>query len=125
MKTPGITKRTLLRRDDSELVLEVGPLAIFRGSSLEYKDGRTDVEPAVHSYYTVAINPNWLDAGGEAELCLAGVFRISGSDKPLVEEEDLLVQLKHADGKYDLLVMDNNGHMSTHLQLERVPDPEI
>jgi hypothetical protein len=53
----GITEDMLLRRDDSELVLEVGPLAIFRGSSLAYKDGRRDVEPAVRPYYTVAINP--------------------------------------------------------------------
>ena len=62
MKT-GIAESMLLRRDDSELVLEVGPLAIFRGSSLAYKDGRRDVEPAIRPYYTVAINPYWLDEG--------------------------------------------------------------
>jgi hypothetical protein len=123
MKT-GIAESMLLRRDDSELVLEVGPLAIFRGSSLAYKDGRRDVQPAIRPYYTVAINPYWLDEGGEVELCIEGDVRIIGTSKPLEEERDLFVQVREVDGRYDVLVMDREGELSSHLQLERVPETE-
>jgi hypothetical protein len=46
--------------DRSELVLKVGPLAIFRSSSLEYGEKRGEM-PNIRRCYTVAVDPNWLD----------------------------------------------------------------
>src|SRR5262245_9401098 len=83
-------RRTLIRREDSERVASVGPLEIFRGSNLLLGES-DDQGPQVRAYYTVAINPHWLKEGHEVELCIDGDVQIVGTEKPLEEEEDLIV----------------------------------
>jgi hypothetical protein len=119
-KTTSKIPRTLIRRDDSELVMQVGPFAIFRGSNLIFDDKGSNQGPTVQPYYTLAIGKQWLDEGGEVELCIDGNVRIAGTHKVLDEEEDLIVQVGGAKGKYSVLVMDSDGAMSSHLELESV-----
>jgi hypothetical protein len=109
---------TLLRRDDSELVMQLGPLGIYRGSNLIFNDD--DSDPTVQPYYTVAIGKQWLENGGEVKLFIDGKVRIAGTDRVLEEENDMLVQVGGSAGKYSVLVMESDGNLSTHLQLESV-----
>lgn len=119
-KTKDKVPRTLIRRDDSELVMQVGPFAIYRGSNLIFDDNDSGRGPTVQPYYTVAIGKQWLNDGGEVELCIDGNVRIAGTDRVLNEEEDLIVQVGGSKGKYSVLVMDSNGDLSSQLELESV-----
>jgi hypothetical protein len=105
--------------DGSELVSEVGPLAIFRSSSLEYGEKRGDL-PYIRPCYTVAVNPNWLDDGGEIELCIAGSVRIVGTDAPLAD--DSLVQIINRDGQHHVMVLNEDHQHEDRLQLEPMPE---
>ena len=109
----------MLLRQDSELVLQVGPLGIYRGSTLVF-EGRRD--PTTIPYYTVLISASWLDQGGEVELGIEGNLRIAGTERALAEEEDLLVQVGKTDDVYELDVMNRDGELTLQLELERVPE---
>jgi hypothetical protein len=104
---------TLVRRYDSELVMQLGPLGIYRGSNLIFND---DSDPRVQPYYTVATGKQWLENGAEVELFIDGRIRIAGTDRVLDEEKDMLVQV----GGSSVLVMESDRSLSTHLQLESV-----
>jgi hypothetical protein len=112
-------RKGLLRRDDSELLMAVGPLEVYGGSNLMLGDGRNE-GPEMRPFYTVAINPCWLDDSGEVELCIDGTVRIVGTSEPPEEDADLFVQVGKLEDKYNVRVLDKSGSASTHLQLERV-----
>ena len=108
------------RHGESELVIEVGPLAIYRGSSLDLDE--FGGQPGVRPFYTVAIAPRWLDDSGEVNLCIDGKVRIAGTTKALDEDYDTFIHVIKGRGKYEVLVMEPEGHLSTHLELESVED---
>jgi hypothetical protein len=105
--------------DGSELVIEIGPLAIFRGSRLDYE--RVG-DPTTRPFYTVAVNANWLEGGGQIDLSIAGNVRIVGPDAPLEAVNDPLIQLINADGQYAVLVLKEDGQLESELLLERMPE---
>jgi hypothetical protein len=119
-KTKDKLPATLVRRDDSELVMQVGPLGIYRGSNLIFDDDDSGRGPTVQPFYTVAIGQQWLKDGGEVEFCIDGNVRIAGTDNVLEEEKDLIVQVGGSKGKFSVLVMDSDGDLSSHLELEPV-----
>lgn len=108
--------------DASELVLEVGPLALFRSSSLEFSEKQTGEGPTLHPCYTVAVNPDWLDDGGEIELCIRGSVRIVGTDVLLEPAISPLVQIINLDGQHHVLLINEDGQHESKLQLEPVPE---
>jgi hypothetical protein len=115
-----IDAKMVQHQDDSELVIEIGPLAIFRGSSLEFE--QAGESPTIRPCYTVAVNPKWLDDGGEVELCIAGNVRIVGPDAPLEAVSDPLIQIINADGQYAVLVLKKGDEHESELLLERMPE---
>jgi hypothetical protein len=100
--------------------MQVGPFAIYRGSNLIFDDNGSGRGPTVQPYYTLAIGKEWLNDAGEVELCIDGNVRIARTDNLLSEEEDLIVQVGGSNGKYSVLVMDSDGTLSSHVELESV-----
>jgi hypothetical protein len=118
-----IDAKMIQHQDDSELVIEIGPLAIFRGSSLEFE--QAGESPTIRPCYTVAVNPNWLDGGGEVEMCISGsvgIVGIVGKEALLKAVNDPLVQIINADGQYAVLVLKEDGQLESELLLERMPE---
>jgi hypothetical protein len=104
--------------DDSELVAEIRPLALFRSSSLEFED--EGEMPTIRPCYTVVVNPKWLDDGGEVELCIAARVRIVSKGAKVKTVADPLIQIVNGDGQYDVLILKEGGLLESALQLKPV-----
>jgi hypothetical protein len=60
----------------------------------------------------------------QVELCIDEQVRIVGTKDVLEEDADLLVQVAESRGGYQVLVMEKDKSLTTHLEVERAPEPD-